>query len=153
MGNDPDSTSEGSVAAVARVLSKFFAAVSFVDGSAPNYRALRGLFSDGARLIKNTGTTPEISTVDEFIAPREEQVHSGALTSFEEVELGHITEMFGNVGHRFSTYEKRGVLYGEAFEAIGVISTQFIRTPDGWRISAMAWDDERPGVPVPDRYR
>jgi hypothetical protein len=48
VGNDPDSTSEGSVAAIARVLSDFFAAVSFVDGSKPNYHALRALFSDGA---------------------------------------------------------------------------------------------------------
>jgi len=34
------------------------------------------------------------------------------------------------------------VLNGEAFAARGVIFTQFVRTPAGWRMSAMAWDDE-----------
>jgi len=30
-----------------------------------------------------------------------------------------------------------------------VISTQFIKTPEGWKMSAMAWDDERPGLSLP----
>ena len=32
-----------------------------------------------------------------------------------------------------------------------MISTQYVRTPVGWRISAMAWDDERPGLTLPQR--
>ena len=140
-------------AEMAGLLADFFAAVSFPAGGRPEYSAMHGLFSEGARLIKNSGDVPEISTVDEFIVPRQQQVDSGELTSFEEVEVAHVTEVFGNVGHRFSTYEKRGTVKGFAFEARGIISAQFIRTPSGWRISAMAWDDERPGLAIPDRYR
>jgi hypothetical protein len=80
-------------------------------------------------------------------------VDSGALTSFEEVETAETTEVFGNIAHRFSTYEKRGTMHGEAIEGGGLISTQFIRTPSGWKMSSMAWDDERPGLAIPDRYR
>jgi hypothetical protein len=80
-------------------------------------------------------------------------VDSGALTSFDEVETAETTEVFGNVAHRFSTYEKRGTMHGEAIEGGGLISTQFIRTPRGWKMSSMAWDDERPGLVIPDRYR
>ena len=29
-------------------------------------------------------------------------------------------------------------------------STRFILTPLGWKISAMAWDDERPGLRIPE---
>ena len=29
-----------------------------------------------------------------------------------------------------------------------MISTQFVYTPAGWKMSAMAWDDERPGLVV-----
>jgi hypothetical protein len=46
----------------------------------------------------------------------------------------------------------RVALNGQAFAARGVISTQFVSTPTGWRISAMAWDDERPGLALPARY-
>jgi hypothetical protein len=140
-------------AEMAVVLADFFAAVSFPAGGRPEYSAMRGLFSEGARLIKNSGAVPEISSVDEFTLPRQQQVDSGDLTSFTEVELAHVTEVFGTVGHRFSTYEKRGTIKGVPFETQGIISTQFIRTPSGWKISAMAWDDERPGLAIPDRYR
>jgi hypothetical protein len=27
-----------------------------------------------------------------------------------------------------------------------MITTQFAHTPTGWKMSAMAWDDERPGL-------
>ena len=33
-----------------------------------------------------------------------------------------------------------------------MISTQFILTREGWKMSAMAWDDERPGLSIPDHY-
>ncbi len=139
-------------AALEDLMGRFLRAVSFAEGERPHYEDLHELFADGARLIKNSADTPEISTVDEFIAPRQATVDSGELTAFEEVEVAEITEIFGNVAHRFSTYEKRGSLGGAAIDARGAISTQFIRTPEGWRMSSMAWDDERPGVELPGRY-
>jgi hypothetical protein len=38
--------------------------------------------------------------------------------------------------------EPRRALVGAAFAARGRIATQFVRTPGGWRITSMAWDDE-----------
>ena len=132
---------------------EFFRAVSFESGQRPAYARIRDLFMDGGKLIRNSSELPEISSVDDFIASRQRMVDSGALTSFEEVETAETTEVFGNIAHRFSTYEKRGTMHGEAIEGSGVISTQFIRTPSGLKMSSMAWDDERPGLAIPDRYR
>lgn len=134
------------------VFAAFLEAVSFPAGGRPDYGAIADLFVDGGRLIKNSGDAPESSTVDEFIAPRQQLVDSGELTSFEEVEIAHRSEVFGNVAHRLSSYGKRGESGGTAIDARGVIFTQFVRTPDGWRMSAMAWDDERPGLSIPERY-
>ncbi|GAB2823484.1 hypothetical protein GCM10027176_29880 [Actinoallomurus bryophytorum] len=136
-----------------RLVTDFFAAVSFEPGAMPDYTKLYGLFIDGGKLIKNSTEVPEISNVDEFIEPRQKMIDSGELTSFAEFEIGHITEIFGNVAHRMSTYGKRGTMNGAAFAAEGVISTQFILTPHGWKMTSMAWDDERPGLIIPDRYR
>jgi hypothetical protein len=140
-------------AATESLIAAFFAAVSFPEGGAPQYERIRDLFIPEGLLIKNSGDEPEISDVDAFIAPRQALIDSGRLTSFEEVELAARTETFGNVAHRLSTYEKRGVQDGAAFSAIGVITTQFIATPAGWRMSTMAWDDERAGLVVPEDYR
>jgi hypothetical protein len=136
---------------LAALTAAFLAAVTFQPGEKPDYDAIHDLFVDGGLLIRNLGV-PEIATVAEFIAPRRALVEEGRLTEFEEVELAAVTEVFGNVAHRMSTYGKRGVQDGAFFAARGVISSQFVRTPDGWRMSSMAWDDERPGLELPERY-
>jgi hypothetical protein len=147
-GSAPDVMAE-----LAWLTGEFFRAVSFGEGARPHYDRIHDLFVEGGRLIKNSAAAPEICTVDQFITPRQEMVDAGVLTCFEEVERAEITEVFGNVAHRLSTYDKRGIQNGAAFEGCGVISTQLIRTRGGWRMTCMAWDDERPGLAIPDRYR
>jgi hypothetical protein len=135
-----------------RLMAAFFRAVSFEAGERPAY-GISTLFIEPGLLIKNSSATPDITSVAQFIEPRVALVDSGALTSFREVELSAITECFGNVAHRFSLYAKFGTQNGVPFEGRGMISTQFINTPAGWRISAMAWDDERPGLAIPAHYQ
>jgi hypothetical protein len=118
-------------AELTRLITEFFGAVSFQTGAKPPYGNLHDLFIDD----------------------RQRLVDTGELTSFQETESADRTEIFGNVAHRLSTYEKRGTQNGVAFEGRGVIVTQFIRTPNGWKMTSMAWDDERPGLVTPDRYR
>ena len=133
--------------------SDFFRAVSFFEGNKPAYQNLYTLFLESGQLIKNSAILPEISTVRQFIEPRQRMVDAGELTAFKEVETAEITEMFGNVAHRFSTYEKYGINKGAEFEGRGIISMQFIMTETGWKISSLAWDDERSGLTLPDRYK
>jgi hypothetical protein len=123
------------------LLDRFFRAVSFEAGGRPDYDAIRGLFVPQGLLIRSVPL--EISSVDGFIAPRLAQMRSGALTQFSESEISAETEAFGNVAQRWSVYAKRGVLNGAAFQARGTISTQFVKTPKGWLMTSMAWDDER----------
>lgn len=132
-----------------RLTSEYFGAVSFEAGKAPAYERIRSLFIDSGLLIKNVGATLEISRVQEFIESRDAMVRKGELTRFFEEELSEVTQIFGNVAHRFSAYSKSGIMNGSSFAARGMISTQFILTPTGWKMSAMAWDDERPGLSLP----
>jgi hypothetical protein len=135
-----------------RLSVEFFRAVSFEAGESPAYENIRTLFIESGLLVKNTGTVPEISTISQFIEPRQTLVRSGELTRFREWELSETTEIFGNVAHRFSVYAKSGTMKGVPFQARGMISTQFILTPAGWKMSAMAWDDERPGLSIANHY-
>lgn len=127
------------------LINAFFRAVSFERGQAPEYGAIHALFIEQGLLIKNTGEQPEISTVQQFIEPRQAMFDAGDLTCFNETELQHKTDVFGQVAQRFSLYGKSGTLKGVDFQARGMISTQFIYTPQGWKMSSMAWDDERAG--------
>jgi hypothetical protein len=135
-----------------RLIADFFRAVSFEEGATPPYENIYELFIEAGLLVKNTTSTPEISTVSQFIEPRQAMVRSGELTRFNEVELCESTEIFGNVAHRYNSYAKSGTMKGVPFTARGMISTQFVQTPAGWKISAMAWDDERPGLSIPEQY-
>lgn len=140
------------VAELTRLTDAFFRAVSFAQGTRPNYADIHGLFIESGLLIKNVGPTPEINTVAEFIRPRQASVDAGQLTEFHEEEIVGVTEVFGNVAHRLSSYSKSGRLNGAAFNARGMISTQFVNTPAGWKMSAMAWDDERPGLSLAEQF-
>ena len=140
--------------AIANVMAKFLATVSFESGAHPDYSSLPSLFAEGARLVRTASGQPESIGIDEFVRDRTEQVRSGQLNAFAERETAQVTERFGNVAHRLSTYSKRSEHAGAVAEnSDGIISTQFVNTPSGWRISAMAWDDERPGLTIPSRYR
>jgi hypothetical protein len=132
-----------------RLTNEFFRAVSFEPDGVPPYDNIYALFIESGLLIKNTGTTPEVSGIRAFIEPRQAMVRGGELTRFRETELSATTQIFGNVAQRFSAYAKDGTMKGAPFEARGMISTQFVKTPSGWKMSAMAWDDERPGLSLP----
>lgn len=134
-----------------RLTADFFRAVTFEADGAPQYNEIYALFIESGLLIKNTGATPEISSVREFIEPRAAMIAAGELTSFREVELFETTVVLGNVAHRFSAYAKSGTMKGVPFAGRGMISSQFVLTPDGWKMSAMAWDDERPGLSIVER--
>ncbi len=139
--------------AIANLMAKFLATVSFESGAHPDYTSLPSMFAEAARLVRTASGQPESVGIDEFVRDRTEQVRSGQLNAFAERETSQVTELFGNVAHRFSTYSKRSEHAGAVAESDGIISTQFVNTPAGWRISAMAWDDERPGLTIPSRYR
>ena len=134
-----------------RLASAFFRAVSFESDGAPSYQDIPALFIERGLLIKNVGPVPEISSIQEFIAPREALVRSRTLTRFHESEISESTVIFGNVAHRFSAYTKSGTSGGTEFSARGMISTQFVSTPAGWKMSSMAWDDERPGLSIDEQ--
>jgi len=135
------------------LMAAFFAAVSFEEGGKPSYQDLYDLFIPSGLLIRASDDQPEIATVSQFIEPRQKRVDSGELVRFREAETAEITEIFGNVAQRFSTYTKSGLSGGSPIEGQGVISIQFIRVGGSWKISSMAWDDERPGLVIPQRYR
>jgi ribosomal-protein-serine acetyltransferase len=130
-------------AEIDQLIRSFFALFNNRGGSRPNLAKVRELFVREGLIAKCVASTPEISTLDDFIAPRQELLSGGALIDFEEVETSETTRVFGHIAHRVSIYQKSGVLQGTPFVTRGVKSFQLIETPAGWRILGITWDDER----------
>lgn len=139
-------------AAIAEIVRTFFAA--FVSGpdSADRLAELAKLFLPGAVIVRTCGGEPAIYDVDGFLAPRRALLSGGTLTDFAEWELRGHTEIFGDIAQHFGSYAKAWVQDGASFTGRGMKTLQFVRTPAGWRISAVAWDDERDGLQLAPAY-
>jgi hypothetical protein len=130
------------------IVRAFFAAFISGPDSSTRLDELRSLFLPGAVIVRTCGTEPVLYGVEEFIAPREALLSGGTLVDFREWHVSGRTDLFGDLAHWFGTYAKSWEQDGTPFSGRGMKSLQFVRTGEGWRISAAAWDDEREGVRI-----
>ena len=139
--------------AIASIVRTFFAAFTSGPECAARLDALRAVFISEAVIVRTGGGEPAVYGFDSFIAPRQALLSGGTLIDFSEWELRGRTEVFGDIAHHFGSYAKAGVQDGIPFAARGMKTLQLVRTSAGWRISAVAWDDERDGVEIgPDDW-
>ncbi|MFD5560201.1 DUF7927 domain-containing protein [Kitasatospora griseola] len=124
-----------------RLTAEFFDAFDNRDGRPADVARLRRLMLPGSVI---TVAEPKYLTysLEEFIGPREQLLSDGRLTEFHEWETSEHTDVAGSVACRIGGYRKSGLLNGEPYEGGGTKTFQFVRTPDGWRISAFSWHDE-----------
>jgi hypothetical protein len=148
MTSTPPYDVETDRAAIAEIVRTFFAAFTSGPESGERLDALRAVFLPEAVIVRTCGLTPAVYDVDEFIAPRAALLAGGTLLDFHEWEEAGHTEVFGDIAQHFCSYAKAGVQDGAPFTGRGMKTIQLVRTTDGWRISAAAWDDEREGLEV-----
>ncbi|MFC0623100.1 hypothetical protein [Kribbella deserti] len=129
-------------AEIDELMRRFLGAFTNTGGSTPNVEVVRETFIPRGVIISNVANNPVIYDLDSFIEPRAKMLTDGTLTEFSEWETAEATEILGSVAHRASEYSKSGSRAGEWFEGSGRKTTQFVRTPSGWRMSAMAWEDD-----------
>ncbi|MFI6722817.1 DUF4440 domain-containing protein [Streptomyces atratus] len=122
------------------VTAEFFGSFDNRGGKAADVARIRRLVLPSG-VIVNTAPEFTVYTVDEFIEPRQRLLSDGRLVEFSEWETSERTEVAGDIASRFSEYRKSGVLDSEPFEGVGTKTIQFVRTSDGWRITAFAWYD------------
>lgn len=71
---------------------------------------------------------------------------------FYEREVARDEERFGNIAQLFSTYESRRSPEDAEPFARGINSVQLVRHDGRWWIVSIAWDEDRPGNPIPAEY-
>jgi len=131
---------------------ELYSSICFAAGGKPPVEKLRRLFMPGARMINNDGDEPTVMPVNDFIAAYGENIESGRIKSFEEKEIAAITEIFGKIAHRFSTYESRFDLNSDEPIAVGINSIQFVKIGGAWQISCMVWNNQNDDMTIPNRY-
>lgn len=126
------------------LIRRYFDAFTSGSGVDERMAALRDAMLPGAVIVRTCGTEPEVYDVDAFIQPRRAMLADGTLTDFHEQARSGRLDVFGDIGQWFGRYSKQGRTNGVPYAGGGMKSMQFVRTDAGWRISAAAWDDDRP---------
>jgi hypothetical protein len=136
------------------IVAALYDVISGPAGQERDWDRFRSLFiPENARLVA-TGVGPQGNPgYNVFTPDGYREAASGALLQgFFEVELGRVTEEFGNVAHVFSSYaSRRADDDPEPFQR-GINSIQLFHDGSRWWIVSVMWDSERPGNPIPDRY-
>ncbi len=136
---------ETDLLAIDQTVAALYEVISIKRGGEPDWERFRALFYPRARLISNTGEEPVIWTVEEFSHYYKERISGGTVSEFYEGEISGKTDIFGNIAHRFSTYQaippKRGIN-----------SIQLLKAGGRWRITSIIWNDETDRFPIPEKY-
>ncbi|MFF5213230.1 GNAT family N-acetyltransferase [Streptosporangium sp. NPDC000396] len=129
-------------AEIDELTAAFFRLFTNAGGARPDVGAIHRLFVPGGIIVRG-GSQQEVYDLDSFVEPRQKLLASGELTEFSEEEIWERTEIFGDVAQRLGRYRKRGIHNGTPFTGAGTKSIHFLRTPEGWRMTALSWDDDR----------
>lgn len=120
----------------------FFDVFTNKDQRKPDLDAISNLCLPEALIIKKSEAGEEIYNLQTFIEPRRKILSNGTLTDFEERENEETTIIVGGIAQRFSVYEKSGRSNGTYFKQRGNKFFQFVKRREGWKISAVIWEDE-----------
>jgi hypothetical protein len=142
------------VASEDAIIAALYGAISGPAGQKRDWARFRPLFIPDARLIvarprrpDGPPLPPRVMTVEQYIAGA-----GGLENGFFEREISHVSETFGGVTHRFSTYESRARAEDPTPFARGINSIQLLNDGARWWVVTVFWDSERPNNPIPARY-
>lgn len=142
------------VASPDAIVAAVYDVISGGAGEARDWDRWRSLFIEGARLIP-VGMTPAGEVRHRVMTPEDYVEGSGPAlerSGFFEREVSQVTETFGQIAHRFSTYEsRRSPDDAQPFQR-GINSFQLMNDGTRWWVVSIMWDSERPGNPIPARY-
>ena len=141
------------VASMDAIVAALYDVISGPAGQKRDWERFRSLFIPDARLVVARPRRPEGAVPPRVMTPEQYIAGSGALENgFFEREISRVTETFGGVTHRFSTYESRRRAEDPTPFARGINSIQLLNDGQRWWIVTVFWDSERPNNPIPAKY-
>jgi len=137
--------------AITKAVHDAYAAISFKKDEKPKLTEIKNYFIPEAQLINFRTDTAQVTNFNQFVDLYKQFIEGNHISLFYEEELFGRTEQFGRVAHRISTY-KTYLNRMDTIEERGVNSFQLIKTKDGWKVSSIIWDVEKPTLKIPGYY-
>jgi Domain of unknown function (DUF4440) len=133
------------------VAAALYRVVSAPEGRR-DWQSIRHHYHPDARLVR-TGVDPHgspfalVMSFDEYVENVEKLLKE---MRFSEVELVHESVVFGNVARVTSVYEFTRETAAGMQRGRGVNFFTFIQQQGRWMIMSIVWDNERPGLSLPE---
>ena len=147
------------VASIDAITTAVYESISGEAGEPRDWDRFRSLFAPGARLMpvasehgEGGQRTSAVNTMsaDEFATGTSQFfVDEG----FYEVEIGNVTETYGDIAHRFSAYASfRTDNPDEEPFTRGINSFPYLHDGERWWILTIFWQHEPDAGPIPPEY-
>ncbi|MCY3547276.1 MAG: hypothetical protein OXH49_10395 [Gemmatimonadetes bacterium] len=146
------------VESVEAIVTAVYESISGNAGVPRDWDRFRSLFLPGARLMPVATEHLENGRRSSINSASPEEFAAGSEGFFEEqgffeVEIGNVTETYGDIAHRFSSYAS---FYTddpneEPFNR-GINSFQLLHDGERWWILTIFWQHEPDAGPIPDKY-
>jgi hypothetical protein len=145
---------------VDHLLASLYDVISGPAGKARDWDRFRSLFLPDGRLavirpdVPATGAEPARKADAIFLSPDmyvERDDGYFKTHGFFERSIANRVEEFGNLVHVWSTYESRHAANDQPF-ARGVNSIQMVHAQGRFWLASVLWDEERPGLTLPEKY-
>ena len=135
-------------AAIEQLVTDAYAVISGPAGAERDWAAMRALYWPEARMTALRPTGSESCTVEEYITGKRAFLTDNG---FGETALVNRVEVYGDIGHAWSSYDGAWTeADGTTGATRGINSFQVRRDQTGrWRIHSLLWLVETPACPLP----
>ena len=146
---------------VDHLVSSLYDVISGAAGKPRDWSRFRSLFLPDGRLGVIRPETPATKDAPArkgdtvFLTPdmyvQRDDPYFNAHGFFER-SIANRVEVFGNLVHVWSTYESRHAEHDSQPFARGINSIQIVYAQGRFWIASILWDEERPGLALPEKY-
>jgi hypothetical protein len=157
----PTAKNRGDVDTVEHLISSLYDVISGPAGKPRDWERFRSLFLPDGRLVVIRADAPAngnqparksdavVRTPDVYVERNDPYFKTNG---FFERGIANRVEEFGNLVQVWSTYESRHAMTDPAPFARGINSIQIVHAQGRFWLTSIAWDDERPGLTLPEKY-
>ena len=151
----PAAKKASDVDTVGHLLTSLYDVISGPAGKARDWDRFRSLFLPDGRLGVIRAGTSERTSDAAFLTPGmyvERDDPYFKTHGFFERGIANRVEEFGNLVQVWSTYESRHAENDQQPFARGVNALQIVHAQGRFWVASILWDEERPGLTLPDKY-
>jgi len=157
----PQAKNPSDVDTVDHLVASLYDVISGPAGKPRDWNRFRSLFLPDGRLGVIRPETPAAKDAPAhkgdaiFLTPdmyveRDDPYFS--THGFFERSIANRIEEFGNLVHVWSTYESRNAEHDSQPFTRGINSIQIVHAQGRYWVASILWDDERPGLTLPEKY-